>query len=241
MPDPMIYDQAQMPVSDDAESWDNGSANDAVRNVFLIPEIQRLFEIHKPDTIIDIGTGTGYIPRSLHNNLNYIARWTLLDLNAERLAFAENHKPHSMQMACIAGDLSTLDSTANAFDCALLTFTLLEVENPAAMIAGAIDLLADGGFLVIAMPDGWRDVLTAGSDDSALPQQFLTQAVKLRKIDKFTGSPYPFSTMRIETLITTALRHDCVLETLEQGGPQGEVYVLIFRKKRLAKSATSYG
>lgn len=241
MPYPMKYNQTSQSISEDAEAWDNGSAEDTVRNNFIIPEIRIIFEKYKPMQILDIGTGTGYIPRTLQKALTYSAQWTLLDVNLERLAFASHHKPPSMHMTCVAGDLSALNFTACKFDSALLTFTLLEVENPTAMIEGAIDLLADRGFLVVAMPDGWKDVLTAAADDMNLPTRFLTEAVTLPKIDKFTGSPYPFSTMRIESLITTALRHNCVLETLEQGGPQGEVYMLVFRRKQGTSSAASYG
>ena len=237
----MNYNQTDQSISGEAKAWDNGSAEDDVRNNFIIPEILNLFKKYEPKQILDIGTGTGYIPRKLQQALTYSAHWTLLDLNIERLAFAKRHKPPSMQMTCIPGDLSALDSTSCKFDSALLTFTLLEVENPTAMIEGAINLLADRGFLVIAMPDGWKDVLTAASDDRNLPARFLTEAVTLPKIDKFTGSPYPFSTMRTETLITTALRHNCVLESLEQGGPHGEAYMLVFQRKQDTNSAAAYG
>ena len=233
----MHHNQTEVPISGDAQSWNIGSTEDPVRNNFIIPEIQKLFEKHRPKKILDIGTGTGYVPRRLQEGLTYSAHWTLLDLNSERLEFAKLYKPPSMQMTFVPGDLTALNSTACKFDSALLTFTLLEIENPTAMIEGAIDLLADKGLLVIAMPDGWKDILTASLDDSSLPQRFLTEAIKLPKIDKFTGCSYPFSTMRIETLITTALRHDCVLETLEQGGPQGEVYMLVFCKKQAGNSA----
>lgn len=226
--------------SEAALAWDDGCRADPIRNQFLVPKLIALLTQERPATILDVGTGTGYIPRQLDGFLEHRPEWTLVDTDPERMEVAAQRKPPRMRMQDIVGSIDTLNLPPEAYETVLLTFTLLESENPAAMLAITASLVAESGLFIIAVPDGWQDILTASDGSLALCRRFLNETVELPKIDKFTGSPYPFFAMRIETLIATVLRNQCVLEALEQGGPQGEVYMLVFRKKCGTTSATSY-
>lgn len=146
-----------------------------------------------------------------------------------------------MQMQNLLGSLAAHALEDGAYQAILLTFTLLEVEDSKAMIASAVKLLTAGGILVIAVPDVWKDVLATYDEEPSYPHRLITETVDLQKTDKFTGAPYPFYAMRTETLITAVLESLCVLEKLEQGGPQNGIYLLTFRKLITEKAETPGG
>jgi ubiquinone/menaquinone biosynthesis C-methylase UbiE len=214
----------------EAFAWEVGCRTDPIRNQFLIPKLARLLARENSAKILDVGTGTGYIPRQLHDLLNHCPEWTLVDTDPERMKVATAYKAPEMRMHGIVGSIASTKLANDVYDAVLLTFTILEAEKPAEMLADTIRLVAANGILVIAIPDGWKDIMDASDSCPTLAQRFLKKTVRLRKIDKFTGSPYPFFMMRIESLIAVVLQHQCVLESLEQGGSDGEVYMLVFRK-----------
>jgi SAM-dependent methyltransferase len=213
----------------DAAAWERGCKADPIRNQFLIPAIARHFQDDKPNRILDIGTGTGYIPRMVDVALSYRPHWTLVDLNPSRMALAQGLKPESMALDAIAGDaLTQIDSFA-PFDAVLLTFTLLEFRELNTILSQVSNAINAGGVLILALPDLWRDVLgDQGSVSTA--NSLLDGAVEIPKTDKFTGTAYPFFGRRIEHVIAHVLRLKFWLEWLEQGGPNGEAFLLFFRK-----------
>lgn len=69
----------------EAERWELGSRDDAIRNGFVIPALADIIEQGRPQTILDIGAGTGYVARGINALLSFEPAWTLIDLNRERL------------------------------------------------------------------------------------------------------------------------------------------------------------
>ena len=222
----------------EAVRWDDGCRSDSVRNQFLIPFLVTLFAEQRPSTILDIGTGTGHIPRSVDVALPFRAQWTLIDINEERLRLARLLKPLEMQLDANNADINALAATGEKYEAVMLTFTLLESSDYEGMIASAAALTANSGLLIIAIPDVWRDILDPAQEFATLGSEFIEGFVQLSKIDKFTGDPYPFNAMRTEKLISTVLKRSFVLEQLEQGGPGGEVHLLIFRKAEDTSTGT---
>lgn len=214
-----------------AIAWDNGCVADPIRNEFLVPTLADIFGTERPTRILDIGTGTGYIPRAVDMLLDYRPNWTLVDINGERIRFAKRRKPPAMRVRCLTGYFADTEAVKELYDAVMLTFTLLEIEDASTMLATAIGTLSAAGLLVIAVPDVWRDVLEATDEVSALSRRLLSETINLPKIDKFTGNPYPFYAMRTESLISTVLSLFCTLERLEKGGDRDEVYLLVFRKR----------
>ncbi len=222
----------------EALAWDEGCQNDPVRNEFLIPKLAKILATERPATVLDVGAGTGYIPRIVDSHLDYHPQWTLVDTNAERMELAEKRKLPAMKMLGVVGSLDDIVARSETYNVVMLTFTLLETDNPLSMVASATGLLAENGLVIIGVPDVWRDVLAVTGAGQVLPYQLLTGTVDLPKIDKFTGAAYPFYAMRTESLISAVLSHFCVLEKFERGGPRGEAYLLVFRQQRRVRSAT---
>ena len=223
----------------EAQAWEAGCSSDPIRNQFLIPNLVDLFTRERSTKILDVGSGTGYIPRKVDGMLGYRPEWTLVDTDPQRMSVATSSKPPEMQMLGVVGRIDSTELECSAYDAVLLTFTLLEAEKPALMLEDITSLVAVNGLLVVAVPDGWKDIIDASNGNLTLSQRFLKTSVELPKIDKFTGSPYPFCMMRIESLISTVLQRQFVLEVLEQGGCDGDVYMLVFRKLRSIVPSTS--
>lgn len=223
----------------EAIAWDDGCLTDPVRNEFLIPKLRQFFEKERPPKILDLGAGTGYISRVVDSQLGYRPDWTLVDINSERLWLAEERKPPAMRMRHLICSIADIKPNDQPYHAVLLTFTLLEANDVDAMLASAIGSLAANGLLIIAVPDVWRDVVETMDERSTLPRRLLRETISIPKIDKFTGALYPFYAMRTETLISAVLIQFCVLENLERGGPQGEVYLLVFRKRSLVEPEMS--
>lgn len=224
-----------------AVAWDDGCAQDRVRNEFIIPELTALIATDRPSSILDIGAGTGYISRAVDRQLDYRPKWVLVDLDEDRLQIASERKPANMQMLCVVGDAAVIRGFEHSFEAAVISFTLLETERAGAIVAYAASALVSGGMLILAIPDVWVDVLADPQKARERAQRLLSGTVSLSKIDKFTGAPYPFHAMRTESLITLVLEHACALETLRRGGPRGEVYVLGFRKRTLVREEVPRG
>lgn len=215
----------------EAIAWDDGCISDTTRNDFVIPYLVTLLTRERKLTILDIGTGTGYIPRSVDTKLDYRPHWTLIDADSNRILVAEQRKHPEMQCSYQIGDIARIASSERTFDAVLLTFTLLEADNAKAMLALAAQSLSTDGLLIVAVPDVWRDALDAGEKQPTILHRLLDEVVDVPKIDKFTGSPYPFYALRTETLIATVLEYACVLESLRTVGQQNDVYLLVFRKQ----------
>lgn len=215
----------------EAVAWDDGCAVDSVRNEYIIPFLVKLLTRERKPTILDIGTGTGYIPRSVDTMLTYRPHWTLVDTEPNRILVAEQRLPSDMQCTCLIGDIARIAGSGRTFDAVLLTFTLLETRDAEVMLDWAIQSLSEDGVLVVVIPDVWRDALAAAQIDPSVPHRLLDEAIDMRKIDKFTGSSYPFFALRTETLISTVLKFACVLENLLAVGCQNEAFLLIFRKQ----------
>lgn len=226
-------DMATKEQQSEALAWDDGCHSDTARNHFLIPRIADILMRERPSSILDVGAATGYIPRSLQARLDYLPEWTLLDVDGQRLAIAEHRKPANMRLSLINGSMADAIGPGRLFQAVLVTFTLLETPDAAAMITSAASALARNGLLIIAVPDVWKDVVIAAQQQPRLLEEFLSGSVELPKTDKFTGEPYPFYALRIESLLATALAQLCVLECFECGGEDQEIILLVFRKQAL--------
>src|SRR5688500_15971391 len=89
----------------EAERWEGGSADDPIRNQFVIPTLAGIIQDHRPRAILDVGAGTGYVARKIDALLDAKPFWTLSDLKADRLQLAQANQPADMKLECVAGNV----------------------------------------------------------------------------------------------------------------------------------------
>jgi SAM-dependent methyltransferase len=223
----------------EAEAWDRGCRQDSVRNEFIVPLLAAVLRNEQSSRILDVGTGTGHIPRAVDQLLVHRPEWTLVDLDKERLAFASRLQPAQMKMHAIQGDIANLCGKVAPFDATMMTFTLLEAADCNLLLSSTGNLTRPGGLRLIAVPDTWRDVLATAEETLDPAWSLLSGTVEMAKTDKFTGAPYPFHALRTELLIRMILHLGFTLERLEWGGPSNEAFFLAFRKRRAAAHEAS--
>ncbi|MGN6820337.1 MAG: class I SAM-dependent methyltransferase [Sphingomonas sp.] len=215
----------------EAERWERGCKTDSTRNLFIVPTLVRHFEREKPQTILDIGAGTGYVARVSDGRLSYRPAWTLIDKNRSRLDLAAELSPHNMAADLVEADV--LDYRfKRPFEAVVATFTILEIADADGFIEVVSSLVVDGGVLLVAVPDAWPDVLKCGEAQPEVISQFLGGAVAIPKVDKFTGDSYPFRTVRLEKLISRILSAGFELFELSEDFNAGsDAYILAFRRR----------
>jgi SAM-dependent methyltransferase len=216
----------------EAERWEAGSREDPIRNDFVIPVVARLIKAEHPATILDIGAGTGYVARQIDIRLSFRPKWTLIDLNPERLQLAETYRPAEMELERLAGNVFDWPWEVGRFEAVLITFTLLEIQDVDRLCSLISAHTTDGALLAVTMPDAWVDVLEYASEDLAVVRRYVDGPVEIPKVDKFTGQQYPFRATRIEDLLGRVLKAGFDLVDLEHGrvGDQS-AFVLAFRRR----------
>lgn len=216
----------------EAERWEDGSRDDAMRNSFVIPQIVRILAKRHPQTILDVGAGTGYVARMVDDRLGYHPQWTLVDLNAERLALAEAHRPLAMALETVAGNVFDWPLGDRRFEAVVITFTLLEIEDVDRLCTLLASHMNEGAVLSLAMPDAWVDVLEYSRTEPEIVQRYVAGAVAIPKRDKFTGEEYPFRAARMEDLLNRVLGAGFDLFELNHGRIDGaSAFVLALRRR----------
>jgi ubiquinone/menaquinone biosynthesis C-methylase UbiE len=213
----------------EAELWESGCRSDTVRNGFVIPELVRRLKAEKPASVLDVGTGTGYVPRMIDSQLTSRPAWTLVDVNRSRLDVAIARCSQDMRYNAIVSDIFTCKFD-RAFDAVLATFTLLEIDDTERLIALFSGIVRSQGILVITLPDAWHDVLETEPEHDARVREYLQGRTSISKIDKFTGEAYPFRAVRIEQLISNILAAGFELFSLVSRAGDQSVYILSFRR-----------
>jgi SAM-dependent methyltransferase len=217
--------------SENSKRWEVGCSTDPVRNHFLIPNLARILDASKPRRILDIGTGTGYIPRITDDNLSYRPVWTLVDTDSSRLLIAKRKAGTRMHAEFIESDINS-QTFDEPFGAVLVMFTLLEIEDLNSLIERLPSFVVDGGLLVVSLPDAWADVIGYASSEPGKISEFLSGQTSIPKIDKFTNEGYPFKAVRIEHIISRVLRSGFRLEELaENDGGSAKIYLLVFRRR----------
>lgn len=216
----------------DAELWDDGCKTDDVRNNWLIPSLVSILNREAPGTILDVGSATGFVPRSIDPLLSYRPLWTLADRDNQRLALAKRSLPADMKAEFLEGDFLSSRFEAT-FECAIASFSLLEMDVPRTFAHLAAVISANGA-VHIAQPDAWIDVLAAAEAGDIDPREFLKRSVSISKIDRFTQEAYPFRAMRTEHLILHAIEAGFYLSGFMEGEIRGKRnYLLSFKKREL--------
>lgn len=214
-----------------ASKWDEGCENDDVRNQFVIPRLIKLVNEIRPKHVLDIGAGTGYIVRTVDAGVNTDVKWTLVDMDQERIAFLMNTMPKTVSFEAFANNFIQDDLGLHKFDCVLLLFTLLELNLDMELFSKIRGLTNQNGIVVITMPDSLEDVLKAAAQEPSLLTDFVNGKCIIPKVDKFTNEEYPFKAHRFEYIIQLMLYSNFTLiKMFSHNQSDKETFMLVFRK-----------
>ncbi|PCI63975.1 MAG: hypothetical protein COB37_03210 [Kordiimonadales bacterium] len=213
------------------ENWDIGCSTDIVRNEFIIPFLAEEFNRNTPEQILDLGTGTAYIPRMLHALLAYKPFWTVIDLSRERINFSAEHAPADMKMDAQTISFESLLVRRQSFNAILIVFTLLEMQMNDLLCNRLYNSLNRAGCVYVALPDCLVDVFNAAKKDVTLIREYLTNSCKIQKIDKFTNLDYPFIAHRLGHVVGHMIKSGFHLVDMRSSEiDDSHTYLFVFKK-----------
>lgn len=210
-----------------AELWDNGCKNDNNRNCFVIPKLSDWLNKNPVQRIAYLGSGTGYIIRSLAENFPS-ASFTLVDKDEDRIGYSKLQMPSSVNANHFCADVLELPPEIGTFDVVILCNLLLEVEGDGALISVLKALLRDEGHICVFVPDTLVDFIKSSPNDDDV-EKFTTSTVRLEKKDKFTGDEYPFLAQRLINLIARFYEQGFNLEQVERSNNVDGYYFLVLK------------
>lgn len=218
----------------DAELWEKGCSEDEVRNRFVIPSIANFLIGLNIQRVIDVGSGTGYIARQIHEGGLNTINWTLVDIDDDRLALSRQLTPDDMSVVAISCDAFDLSQDWSEHCAVLLVFTLAEVRLTNEVL-DAIDrmLKSEEGVVVVIIPDALTDIVKIPDPAERLSKlkEYSSGLGELDKVDKFTGAPYPFYFARPEKIIESFVNRQYSLVRLNSYfDGERRVFALLFQR-----------
>jgi len=214
-----------------ADKWDDGCKEDEVRNEFVIPKLVQLINEMRPSQVLDIGTGTGYIVRSVDACVRQKPEWTLIDMDEERIAFAVKEMSQSVNFKVYTKNFMEDEIQGGPFDFVLLLFTLLELDLKMELFSKVKQLTSENGYVVITMPDSLEDVLKSAVKTPSLLSDFVKGRCVLGKVDKFTEEEYPFKAHRFEYIVQLMLQSSfSLIKMFSHMNGDNETFMLVFKK-----------
>lgn len=223
----MISGSSHAAQAPSADLWEDGCEGDPVRNQLVIPALIETIERWRPASIVDLGSGTGFVARMVDAGLTYRPSWTLIDRDVTRIRVAEDKCSAPMHVKHIASDLVlAADNIAeDRFEAALLCFTLLEFRDELLLLNVLHRFLSVGGIVIVVLPDPWQEI---NRDSNTVSDELLRNRLSRKKRDKFTGLEYPFHISRNELFISHMNKLGFLLGSIDRYTATSALYIMTF-------------
>ena len=189
-------------MTENCLAWHKGCEVDIIRNDFIIPLIVRLVDENRYLNLLDVGSSTGYISQKVKEECSPDLQVDLVDRLKENLSFARKIPILKNSIFYNTDYFKSNNKITKTYDIIVLSNVLLEVDLSDINVELLKDNLSVGGVLVVSHPDTLLDLFQSVPNISdATLSDYTLSCVKLDKVDKFTGRPYPFVAHRVSTLV----------------------------------------
>jgi ubiquinone/menaquinone biosynthesis C-methylase UbiE len=138
--------QVKQFFEDVASEWD--SMRLAWYDERVIEELARRVQLKRSSTVLDVGTGTGFVAAGLAPR---VARVVAVDHSPAMLEMA-NHNLRELGIANVAlrdADIGRLPLPADSVDAAVANMVLHHVEDPAAVLREMVRVTRPGGWVAV--------------------------------------------------------------------------------------------
>ncbi len=217
----------------DPDAWEQGCTTDKVRNEVVVPHLAGVLCSSRARSVLDLGSGTGYVTRTLAR-APWAAgiSWTLVDIDESLLRFALTSMSSSWAVATLVHDLAGAAPPSEIHgDVAFAVFTTLELQITPQLAKNLRAMLNPAGTLLLYLPDVLADVHATPAPKETLAA-FLTGHAVLEKLDHFTNAHESFHATRLEQLLSVLLAGGLTLTRLEilpRSDREENIYCLAFQ------------
>jgi SAM-dependent methyltransferase len=200
------------------ELWERGCRTDEIRNSFVVPTLVGIIGRSRPNSVVDIGCGTGYITREVAAQVGPLKPdWRLLDHAPDMLEFAEEMAIPSGRVQYFLHDLTTSPlGQVPVSDLGFLAYTLLDFPLNDEMTHNIAALIAPIGRLIVFLPDVLEDVVERAKEEPGIMDQYIEGHCSLAKKDKFTARNVLFEANRVEYVISMFLETGMFLTKVDR-------------------------
>ncbi len=149
---------------------------DSYQRQVILPNLLRLLDVHKGDTIVDLACGQGFFTRAFFQpGVRVIG----IDLAAELIALAKKNSPKEIQYIVSSAD-QVLDIKNNSVDKVTIVLALQNIENINGVLQECRRILKPHGALLLVLNHSAFRVLKESSwgwDEQ--------QKIQYRRIDRY--------------------------------------------------------
>ena len=181
--------------------WEDGCLRDEARESFVVPELARLVRRVRPRTVIDVGARTGSLLGrllSLHRDAFVGRQLIALERDREAAAFM-TRRFDSLGVMVVDRAIDEWTPEVACPALFLLCYTALELSERD--LRRVFSWAGSNGQLVMVLPDALEDLPSI----QQLRRFARGEAVRLAKIDRFTGEQYPYIARRPELWLSWCL------------------------------------
>ncbi len=192
------------------EKWNKHVEVDDVRNNFILPRIINFIDKNNINSILDIGSGSGYIANELIKSSKRKIEITCIEKNKRNIDFSkEKYDNYKNQITYINSKFENLDFSKK-YDINLIIFTLLEFKISKNFINNISKSLNNFGFSYIIIPDFLIDIVEQ-NNMMYLKNYAEQNYVKFQNKHISSNFKIPFIANRIEKIIEDMIESNFVL------------------------------
>lgn len=193
------------------EDWDNYVQNDPIRNNLVIPDLTESIEFLKAKSILDLGSGSGYISKEIFNKLKGKIDLHLLDVDIKFIQYSKvKYFQNVDEINFIVSDIKEYEESKK-FDVIFCSFSNLEFLFDHFLVIKLKKMLNKNGRFILYMPDCLEDILQNSNSGNNF-KEYINGSTTFsnKEITKKMGRPY--LTNRIEFLLEMFTENGFVLE-----------------------------
>jgi len=182
--------------------WHKSLNKDCYRNDIIIPFLlQYIHSQKKYITILDIGSGSGYIHQHvLPKSKSKIIRYYALDKDINMINFSKKNNiiNHSAKISFLHANILDVNFFKKV-DLIILSFSLLEFKPNQKFCKKLSKYLKKNASILIFIPDILQDILEKHEFSSL--KKYIDNKLFFKKRNKFTKVVFPFVVNRTEKLL----------------------------------------
>jgi len=217
----------------DIVKWHNSLSNDCYRKKFIIDYLNHYIKKEKYCTILDIGSGTGFIANKIIlKNKSKIKKYYALDINPLMHKHAEQ-KCRSNKVSYIYKNIYDLKGIGSprSVDLIIFSFSMLEFTVDEKLIKVLKKILKHHGKILIFLPDILQDI-SKKSNVQDLLRDYISNKLSFTKKSKLSNVVSSFVVNNPGDILEIFTRNKMIIEQfyIERCPNSNKLFIIRIKK-----------